>query len=199
MLAGVALFPSACAKLDGNSHRAQTQTSTSESDQHVTPPLNPHRYGGGTNYFVNPSFETQVTPWRPWNPNSVVQITRATRKIGRASAHVSAKSGAPYGIYNPNVVNLPAQGDRFFFSVWLRSGDRPKKLSVLLQGGGPNGRLTEFARSDPTITSGSWRHVLIGGRVKRRNITGIDSYVVVLNSIGTGDSFFIDGTLLVRQ
>jgi hypothetical protein len=194
---GVLLVPTACAKLGSNSHRAQTQNSTATSEPNP-PQVDPHRYGGGANYFTNPSFETIGAPWHAWGQNSIIEITRVTRKIGRAAARVSARSGAPYGIYDANVVNLPARGDRFVFSAWLRSGDRPKKMSILLQGGRPKASQVVVAKANPMITAGSWHQVSVEGRVKQRGVSGIDAYVVVLNSIGTGDSFFIDGASLTR-
>jgi len=197
ILAVVILFASGCAKLGSNERRADTETATSTSTQLPTP-INPHRYGGNANYFTNPSFESMAAPWHVWGPNSAVAITRTTRKVGRASARVSATSGARYGIYYANVVSLPARGDRFVFSVWLRSGDRPKKISILLQGGRPKASQVVIARGSHTITPGSWQEALVEGRVKQRNVSGIDAYIVVLNSIGTGDFFFVDGASLTR-
>jgi hypothetical protein len=191
------LLLSACAKLGSNDHRTETQDSTSTSEQ-KPPRVSPHRYGGGANYFTTPSFETQVAPWQPWGPNSIVEITKETRKVGQSSARVSPRASAPYGIVDANVVSVPARGDRFTFSVWVRSGDRPKRISVMLQGSRPNAPAVVLVRSSPTVTPGSWRQVSIKGRVDRRDISGIDAYVLVLNSIGTGDSFFVDGASLTR-
>jgi hypothetical protein len=195
---GVILLSSACAKLDSNNDRAQTQGSTSTSVQRPTP-VDPNRYGGGANYYTNPSFETQIPPWHGWGPNSIVTVSKSTRKIGKASARVSASAGAPYGLYDPTVVSVPARGDRFVFSVWVRSGDRPKKISVMLQGSRPKAPALVLARSNPTVTPRSWHHISVEGQVDRRNFSGIDAYILVLTSIGTGDSFFVDGASLTRD
>ena len=191
------LLSSACAKLGSTNHRAQTQDSTSTSEQ-KPPSVNPHRYGGSANYLTNPSFETQIAPWHGWGANSIVEITKSPRKIGRASVRIIASTGAPYGIYEANVVSLPARGDRFVFSLWARSGDRAKKISVVLQASRPKAPALVLARSNPTITPGSWHHISIEGRVDRADISGVDVYVLVQTSIGTGDSFFIDGASLTR-
>jgi hypothetical protein len=194
---GVLLLVSACAKLGSDNERAQTQEATSTSSQ--TPPhVNPHRYGGQANYFTNPSFETRIAPWHGWGANSIVEITKETSKIGRASARVSASSGTAYGIYEANVVSLPARNDRFTFSVWLRSGDRPKTVTVTLQASRPKAAALVLAHSSPVITPGAWRQVSLEARVDKSNVSGIDAYVLVQNSIGTGDSFFIDGASLTR-
>jgi hypothetical protein len=197
ILLAVVLLSSACAKLDSNDKRAETQDSTSTSNQNP-PRVNPLRYGGGANYFTNPSFETQVAPWQAWGPNSLVEIAKGAHKIGRASARVSARAGAPYGIMDANVVSVPAREDRYVFSIWVRSGDRPKRISVMLQVSRPDAPALVLASSSPTVTPGAWHHITVEGRVKRRHVLGVDAYVLVPSSIGTGDTFFVDGALLTR-
>jgi len=197
ILVAVVLLSSACAKLGSNNKRAETQDSISTSNQNP-PTVNPFRYGGSANYFTNPSFETQIAPWQAWGSNSLVEITKGVHKIGRASARISARAGAPYGILDANVVSVPARGDRYVFSIWVRSGDRPKKLSVVLQGSRPGAPALVLARASPTVAPGAWHQITIEGRVKRRHVSGVDAYVLVLSSIGTGDAFFADGASLTR-
>jgi Carbohydrate binding domain len=189
-------FSSACAKLHSHSSRTETRGSTSTVEK--APRLDPRRYGGAANYITNPSFETGLTPWQPWGENSRIEITRTARKIGRASARVRAVSAAPYGIVDVSAVSSPASGDDFALSVWVRAAERPKKIVVLLQGSRPQSQALVVARSSRLVTPASWRQIRVSGAVRAAHVTALDAYVLVMNSIGTGDGFLVDGVSLTR-
>jgi len=189
------LFPSACAELESDeSGRSKTKTSTAQSSLAPDRP-DVRRYGGPANYITNPSFEKRVVPWQPWE-NAAVEITTSFRKIAHAAARVGVKTPGRYGIVLANAVNSPAAGDEFVFSVWLRSADRRKRVVILLQGARPNGDLVVIAKATRQIPSKSWRRVTVRGRVRLPDVTGINIYVQVLNSIGVADAFFVDAASL---
>jgi hypothetical protein len=193
----VTVLVSACAQLDSPATHSEPPGSTSNPEQ-TRRAVNPGRFGGAANYFTNPSFEGVLKPWEPWGPNSLAEVITTARKAGRASVRVSAKSPAPYGLVEANVVGLPRRNDRFILSVWVRSADRPKSVIVILGGSRPNKPSVVIAKATRNVAS-AWRRISVGGRIRQPTLLGLDVFILVQSSIGAEDAFFMDAASLTSD
>ena len=153
--------------------------------------LDPRRFGGSANFITNPSFEHGLSPWVAGTANTVLQLSNAEHKDGTTSARVTTGVPAAYGIQLGNIVALPAVGDRFEFTIWARSADRPKRLTITLVAYLRRGAEV-VARASPTIGT-SWKQLKVGGVVHGRLADSISASLTVANTISAGDAFFVDG------
>jgi hypothetical protein len=182
-----------CGRLSTVTSTSRGRTNAATTSREPVPPLrNPNQYGGLDNVLPNPSFEHGTAPWSPIG--GALQLTNATSRVGRTAVRVVASKAQAYGLQDLGALAQPAVGDRYTFSAWIRSADRPKRVALALQVRDetkPN-RLPEILGQTTWLVTRAWRHVTVAGRV-RRFATTLDIAVSVQNSIALGDAIFVDG------
>jgi hypothetical protein len=68
---------------------------------------------------------------------------------------------------------------------------RPKEITIILSAdGGADGAPVALSRY---AVREEWRKVGVRGRVRSDDHTSLSAFILVLSSIGVGDSFYVDG------
>lgn len=156
------------------------------------------RFGGPSNFVSNPGFERGIAPWAPWSANSVLAASRDEAKSQRRSVRVTPTAPEPYGIQLLNVVGVPEKDDRYELAAWIRSDGGPREITLMLTAYGGPGDGETVAQSR-FLVRGDWQRVRIRGRVRETGRTSLSAFVLVLSSIGTGESFYVDAVTLVAR
>lgn len=193
--AGLALLIALAAAGCGDLTPPPTPTTTASPTGPSVLKPDPKRFGGPTNFILNPSFEGGIAPWQTATPNSILQLTNARHRAGRAAVRVTTSIAAPYGIQLANVVNLPSAGDTYELSAWVRSADRPKRVSLLLIDYLSNG--AETVANHTARVGNAWTHIVATGRARSKRGVSLTALITVGRGIGAGDAFFLDGVKVV--
>lgn len=181
---------SACAKLSPPPAKVKPHKAKSIA-------RDPNQYGGAANFVNNPSFERTLEPWTPYSPSSYARRGDTASRTGIAAAGVVALGASPYGLQYVGVVASPSYGERFIFSSWVRSIDRPKLITLLVESLGPsNAQSPEIIVKKRFPIDKRWRRFRVTGTERRRDRTLVVVAVFVDRSVAAGDGFLVDDVLL---
>jgi len=152
------------------------------------------KYGGPTNFIPNPSFEKDVSYWKPYVSSRLARNTRVKR-FGTASGQVTSTSMLPFGVEALNVLGYPLKGDRFTLSVWVKAFTATVHKRIVLELAETGKTTLETALTTSKLT-GKWQRLHATGTVKQAQVTGLSVVIYISNTLMIGDGFYVDAATL---
>ncbi len=147
---------------------------------------------------TNGGFESGLVPWRA-DLGTELRRTTAEARSGEASAEVSARSDAPFGLHWLAAVTAPRRGERYTISAWVKgagaSVGNPVNLQVHEHGGAGMDRVLAW-RGRPLRPA--WARVAVSGVVQAADAESLDVYIWVQRPRVEGETFFVDDVAVAR-